>query len=537
MVGFLLAAQKSQGWVWNFRSMDSFLLVSLVLAAGMLIWNTIEVGRNDAANLVNAVFGARILTRRVAVWIAGCGVVVGAVVSSDVIDTARKEIFDPAMFQAQTDPVRALVVIFVSVYLVNTVLLYSYSAFGMPVSTTACLVFALLGAALAVGGGEVVNWAVAGKVVSAIVLSIIISACAGFLIQRALRGAIRDGGEDLMTLLLHGGWAGGGMLAGLTYFMLVKGMKQVEWIKGAREHLETEFGSIVIVLCLWTLFAMIIHSTLVVYRERAARLLFPVIAVIGMICMGFAFGQNDLANCASPGLAAMNLIGLRHEPFELANEIPISFWMLLGCGFLLLLGMTTKQAQRVTRAEVNTGSMNHHVALYAPQWCIRVARVVVRSRGEAPSLAPPPALTETGKKLHYDPLRACVILSVSASVIATASSFGKPVSTTYVAFAAVVATGAADRILQRGDAELKMARTIWVVFSWFASALIAAAAAGVVSQAVFRLGVVGIVLGLTTNLVVRFALGRRADVQEKLIREQARERMTPEGFDELEAEL
>ena len=41
--------------------------------------------------------------------------------------------------------------VYVAVYVVDTVLLYSYSAFGMPVSTTACLVFELLGASFALG--------------------------------------------------------------------------------------------------------------------------------------------------------------------------------------------------------------------------------------------------------------------------------------------------------------------------------------------------------------------------------------------------
>ena len=34
----------------------------------------------------------------------------------------------------------------------------------------------------------------------------------------------------------------------------------------------------------------------------------------------------------------------------------------------------------------------------------------------------------------------------------------------------VVATGMADRIFQRGDAELKLGRSIWVIFSWVFSA-------------------------------------------------------------------
>ena len=39
----------------------------LGLAIAMLVWNTIEVGRNDAANIVNAVFGSRVLGRKWAV--------------------------------------------------------------------------------------------------------------------------------------------------------------------------------------------------------------------------------------------------------------------------------------------------------------------------------------------------------------------------------------------------------------------------------------------------------------------------------------
>lgn len=531
MMDYVLAQASETVWIWNFGEMTLFVRLALVLAIGMLIWDTVEVGRNDAANLVNAVFGARILTRRMAVWVAGVGVVVGAAVSSSVVETARKGIFDPTQFSGQLEKALA---IYVSVYIVDTVLLYSYSAFGMPVSTTACLVFELLGAAYALGGAEVVEWANAGKVVSAIVLSIVISGIAGFMIQRAMRGAVRDRTTDLATLKVHGGWTAGGLLAGLTYFMLIKGMTGVETVSAFRETLSHEVGPVILILILWSFYAAIIHLALFLYNHVAARLLFPVVAVIGMICMGFAFGQNDLANCASPGLSALHLIGHRHEGVTIATEVPISSLALLGCGILLLLGMTTRNAQRVTRAAVNTGSMNHHVALYAPRWCVRMARVLIRLRGREPSLAPPAAVTERGKKLHYDPLRACVILGVAASVIATASSFGWPVSTTYVAFAAVVATGAADRILQRGDAELKLARTIWVVFSWFASAIIAAVAAGFMSTLLYHLQVVGMLVGLSLGIAVRFFFARMADAQERRVREQARDRMAPEMLSEID---
>ncbi|MBN1488831.1 MAG: inorganic phosphate transporter, partial [Phycisphaerae bacterium] len=340
----------------------AFLFMCVVLAIGMLIWDTVEVGRNDAANLVNAVFGARILPRNVAVWVAGAGVVLGAVLSSQVIDTARKGIFEPT----QLTLAQAFAV-YTTVYIVDTVLLYGYSAFGMPVSTTACLVFSMLGASFVLGGFSIVHWEKAGEVVSGIVCSIFIAGIAGFLIQRAVRGAIGARGHTLSTLLMHGGWAGGGMLAMLCYFMLVKGMTSVSIVKTLNERLVDPYGVAPLVLGLWALFAILIHLCLITFREKAASRLFPVLAIIGTVCMGFAFGQNDLANCAAPGLASWNLY--QHQDVATATHTSVDRGLLLGCGVLLFLGMTTRNAQRVTRASVSAGSMSHNVGLWAPRWC------------------------------------------------------------------------------------------------------------------------------------------------------------------------
>ncbi len=507
-----------------------FLVMIGIAALVMLLWDTIEVGRNDAANLINAVFGARVLTRRAAVYVAGVAVVLGAAFSSPVMDTARKGIFDPTMFAS----INTVLSIYVAVYIVDTVMLYGYSAFGMPVSTTACLVFELLGAAFALGGSRVVNWGTAGKVVFAIVCSIAIAGVAAFFIQRIVRGAIRDRSQNLSVLLAHGGWIGGGMLAGLTYFMLVQGMKQVAFVKRLNEEViqASDTGPLLTVCALWTGFAIIIHLLLVSFGKRAAKRLFPTLAIIGTIAMAFAFGQNDLANCAAPGVSAIHLIWHRAEGLASATEAPIAWWALIGCGCLMGLGMMTKNAQRVTSAAVHAGSMAHQVRLWAPNWCIGLAQWLLRFRGRQPVLAPAPKLTAAGKTMHYDAVRACVILAVSASVIATASGLGLPVSTTYVAFAAVVATGMADRIFQRGDADLKLARTIWVMFSWFAATVIAAGSAAGVALLVHGVGIPGLILGIGCNLAVRFILKRRADAQEARVRAAAHERRHPELYAE-----
>ena len=507
-------------------SLTPFLLCAGVVAAVMLLWDTIEVGRNDAANLINAVFGARVLTRRAAVMVAAAGVILGACASEGVIETARKGIFDPKMLTLEQ-----AISVYIAVYIVDTIMLYGYSAYGMPVSTTATLVFSLLGASLSMRIGGIVDWGVAGKIIGAIFLSIFITGVVAFFVQRAVRGAVRDRAQNLSVALAHGGWIGGGMLAALCYFMLVKGMRHTEFVSDLNEKLKSsEIGTVIIVITLWTVFAIAIHALLVLFGKKAARSLFPVLAVIGTFAMAFSFGQNDLANAASPGLAIYNLIDHRAEGVVAATDQPLPMLALLGCGVFMALGMTTINAQRVTSAAVHAGSMAHTVRLWAPRWCHKVARFFLRFRGRQPVLAPLPTTTAEGKTKHYDVLRACVILAVSACVIATASGFKLPVSTTYVAFAAVIATGMADRILQRGDAELKTARTVWVVFSWLSAAVLAAVGAALACQMVYLLSWPGMFIAIAVNLALRHVVKKRSDAHETRVRQEARERAHPELY-------
>ena len=141
---------------------DLFVQVAVLTAMIMLVWNCFEVGRNDAANLVNAVFGSRVMRRKKAVLLAGVFVILGATFSSPVMDTVRKGIFNPSLFE----PIH-VICLFLSASLVATILLYVYSAFGMPVSTTATLVFALAGGAVgAAGNFDAISWGTFNKVIS-----------------------------------------------------------------------------------------------------------------------------------------------------------------------------------------------------------------------------------------------------------------------------------------------------------------------------------------------------------------------------------
>ncbi len=493
--------------------MPGFIALAALVGMGMLVWACVEVGRNDAANLVNAVFGARVLKRRTAIQIVAVAVVFGAICSSPVVETARKGIFDPKVLT-----VHAAMAIYVSVYIVDTVLLYAFSGFGMPVSTTACLVFSLLGAALALSGPENVIWSKVSEVVAGIVLSIGITGLASFLAMRVFRGAVRDKTKDRETILLHGPWIAGAMFTWLTWFMVFNGLKNVATVQWFRGEVFEMYGEWCVLLVLWGMFTLLTHLALVVTNRHFYQFLFPATALSGMVCMAFAFGQNDLANAASPGLAGLTLWlhgGAATNLADVATQVPLPLWGLFACGLLMASGMFTPYAQRVTRAAVNTGSQFDHVALYAPGWCRALARRVLQARRDVAPLAPEPELTAEGKKVHYDALRASVITGVGASVIAFASGRGLPVSTTYVAFAAVLGTGLSDRVFARGDADLKVGRAIWVIACWFILPVIAAVATGCATLIVYHLGTSGLLLCMGVNLTVRRYFRDRADAHER----------------------
>ncbi len=493
--------------------MPDFIAIAAVIGIAMLIWDCVEVGRNDAANLVNAILGARVLKRRIAVAIAAIAVILGATFSAPVMETARKGIFDPSVLTIQM-----ALAIYISVYFVDTLLLYGFSGFGMPVSTTACLVFELVGASLFLAGFDNVQWNKVGTVTAGIVVSIVISGTAGFMVMRVFRAAIREKSDDRATLMLHGPWITGAILSWLTWFMVFKGLKNIEFIKEIKKETFDVYGSFPAVLAMWAGFTLATHVLLVLTHRGWYRYLFPTTAVLGMICMAFAFGQNDLANAASPGLASFNLWesgASMTDTADIATKIPIPIWALCGCGILMASGMFTTYAQRVTRAEINTGSQYDQVSLYAPKWCKRLAGLLIRNRDESlGELAPEPSTNGNGKKVHYDTLRASVITSVSASVIAFASGRGLPVSTTYVAFAAVIGSGLADRVLTRGDGATKVGRAIWVVSCWFIAPVIAIVATGITARIVYHLSTIGLVVCILLNFGIRFLLKRRADRHE-----------------------
>ena len=144
-------------------------------------------------------------------------------------------------------------------------------------------------------------------------------------------GGVRGDAQDHTRVMLHGPWIAGLMLTWLSWFMLLKGLKSVSLVKWLKENTLDNYGVFPVLIFIWFAVAMAVQLALLILKGRGTRNLFSATAVLGMICMAFAFGQNDLANCASPGLSAWWLYRHADQSVAAATAAMVVLASLITC--------------------------------------------------------------------------------------------------------------------------------------------------------------------------------------------------------------
>ena len=78
------------------------LFTCIVIIMGLLAVMGIVVGvANDAVNFLNSALGSKVAPRRVILWIAAAGILVGTLTSSGMMEVARSGVFYPGQFSFQ----------------------------------------------------------------------------------------------------------------------------------------------------------------------------------------------------------------------------------------------------------------------------------------------------------------------------------------------------------------------------------------------------------------------------------------------------
>lgn len=161
------------------------LLILLVLAGFYMAWS---IGANDVANAMGTSVGSGALSLRTAVIIAAILEFSGAFFfGSHVSETIQTGIVDSTFFSY--DP-HILVYGMLSALLAAGAWLQMASYFGWPVSTTHCIVGAIVGFGIIAGGWEAIQWENVIFIITSWVISPILGGVISYLIFNLLRKKI-----------------------------------------------------------------------------------------------------------------------------------------------------------------------------------------------------------------------------------------------------------------------------------------------------------------------------------------------------------
>lgn len=360
--------------------------VVLVLAAALAGYMAMNIGANDVTNNTGAAVGARSMTMRQALLMAAVFEILGAVVAGrEVTETISTGVVNSALL---TDA-GSVTAIMIAALMAAALWINLATWLKAPVSTTHSIIGAIIGAATASAGIDVLRW----DVIGAIVISWVASPLMGGLIAAGLLFFVEEAilsKKDKLTaarlwvpLLI--GLMAGAFTAYIALQFAIRGYftEDVVLPLGAATGLISWLASVPAVR----------HASQgLENRNSSLRVLFriPLIASSALLC--FAHGANDVSNAIGPLAAIVNAAG--PQPVT-GDAVPL--WSLLIGAFGISVGLL----------------------LFGPRLILLVGEQITK----------------------LNPVRSyCVSLSAALTVL-TASWAGLPVSSTHIAVGSVFGVG------------------------------------------------------------------------------------------------
>ena len=251
-----------------------------------MAWN---IGANDVANAMASSVGAKAITIRQAVFLAGILNIIGAVfVGSHVTDTIRKGIVST---EIMTDPHIALIGALSA--LLAASLWVSFATWkSLPVSTTHSIVGAMIGFGIMAGGFNVINWGRLLAVVLSWIISPFFSIIIAFFVFKIIVILILSRKNSFAQALRFSP-----LFIGITFFVVVLSFL-FKTPFGEKLALGSEASVIVAVLLsvLLGVGATILLKVIVKDEETGAEAIFQRVQVGTACYVALAQGANDVAN-------------------------------------------------------------------------------------------------------------------------------------------------------------------------------------------------------------------------------------------------
>jgi len=308
-------------------SIEFIILITAYACGFYMSWN---IGANDVANSMASAVGAKAITIRQAVFIAGILNIVGATfIGSHVTNTIRKGIISN---EVMSDPHIALLGALAA--LLASALWITFATWkSLPVSTTHSIVGAMLGFGVVAGGFSVVKWEKLFAVVMSWIISPVFSLALSFIMFKIIvRLIISRRNASLRALNLSPYFIGLAVFIVILSFLFKTPL-------GTRLSLTTCHAlllSFIIAVCIalicwWFLTQKVKHSKIMETAESIFRRI-----QIGTSCyVALAQGANDVANAIGP-LAVIYFIVTTGT---LGTQVPVPNFLLLFGGVGIAIGI------------------------------------------------------------------------------------------------------------------------------------------------------------------------------------------------------
>ena len=476
--------------------METIYLCIVIFLLCLAVFDLFVGVSNDAVNFLQSAVGARVAAFRTVLIIASVGVVLGAVLSSGMMDVARHGIMMPDRYSFHE-----VMTLFLAVMVTDVIVLDVFNTLGMPTSTTVSLVFELLGgtAMLAMlkvmadpdlDYGMLLNSSKALQVIIAIFVSVAISFVVGMVVMWISRVVFtfNYGKHSRYSIAIFGGIA----FTALSYFIFLKGVGKSPYLSdGVRDYIDTNTNMLLVLT--------FIVSTIVMEVLHLMKVnIFRFTVLMGTFALAMAFAGNDLVNFIGVPLAGLdsyqdyvaNGHGVGIDGFMMSSLMESAKtppFYLMAAGIIMIVAMaTSKKAQNVIKTSVDLARQDEGDEMFGSS---RAARAIVRfcqSMIEMVVAIFPVGLRKwinrrfnandvelKDDKAAFDVVRAAVNLVIASMLITFGTNHRLPLSTTYVTFMVAMGTSLADRAWSRESAVFRITGVLSVIGGWFLTAGVA----------------------------------------------------------------
>jgi PiT family inorganic phosphate transporter len=312
-------------------SIEYYILIAGYILGFYMAWN---IGANDVANSMASAVGAKAITVRQAVFIAGILNVVGAVfIGSHVTNTIRKGIISTEIL---ADPHIALIGALSA--LLAAALWVSFATWkSLPVSTTHSIVGSMIGFGIMAGGFSVIKWSKLAAVVLSWVISPVFSLIIAFVMFKLIIKIILSKKDPFVWSLKLSPF-----FIGIAVFIVVLSFL-----------FKTPLGKTLAMGNLTALFLSLITAIIFGFggrkllsrfirdKKAGAEAIFKRIQIGTSCYVALAQGANDVANAIGPLAVIYFLV----KTGGVGAEVPVPAFLLLFGGIGIAFGISMAGAR------------------------------------------------------------------------------------------------------------------------------------------------------------------------------------------------